>query len=156
MTRPDIAFAVQVLSQYMQCPKVSHMEAALRVVRCIKQAPGLGLLMPAESTDKLVAYCDFDWGSCIESRRSVTRYLVKFGNALVSWKSKKQMTVSRSSAEAEFRSMASCAAEVTWMIGLFKELGVKIQQPISLICDSKATIQIAANPLFHERTKHSV
>nr|XP_016457629.1 PREDICTED: uncharacterized mitochondrial protein AtMg00810-like [Nicotiana tabacum] len=88
MTRPDIAFVVQVLSQYMHCPKMSYME---------------------------------------ESRKSVTGYLVKFGNALVYWKSKKQMTVSRSSADAEFRSMASCAIEVTWMIGLFKELGVKIQ-----------------------------
>ncbi|XP_019267480.1 PREDICTED: uncharacterized protein LOC109244791 [Nicotiana attenuata] len=137
MTRTDIALAMQVLSQYMHYTKVSHMEAALRVVRYIKQVPGLGLLMLAEKV-----------------RRPVTRYLVKFGNALVSWKSKKQMTVSRSSVVAEFRSIASCAAEVTWMIGLFKELGVKIQQPISLICDSKAAIQIAANPIFRERTKH--
>lgn len=87
MTRPDIAFAVQVLSKHMHYPKVSHMEVSLRVVRYIKEAPGLGLLMPAESTDKVVAYCDSDWGSCMESRRS--GYLVMFGNALVSWKSKK-------------------------------------------------------------------
>ncbi|XP_070036225.1 secreted RxLR effector protein 161-like [Nicotiana tomentosiformis] len=85
------------------------MKAALRVVRYIKEAPGLGLLMPAESTNKLAAYCDSDWGSCIESRRSIIGYLVKFGNAVVSWKAKKQVTMSRSSAEAEFRSMASCA-----------------------------------------------
>ncbi|XP_070014634.1 uncharacterized mitochondrial protein AtMg00810-like [Nicotiana sylvestris] len=104
--------SVEVLIQYRHCPKVSHIEAALRVVRYIKEAPGLGLLIPAESTDKLVAYCDYDWGSCIASRRLVTRYLVKFGNALVSWKSKKQMTMSRSSTEVEFRSMASCAAEL--------------------------------------------
>ncbi|XP_070018131.1 uncharacterized mitochondrial protein AtMg00810-like [Nicotiana sylvestris] len=94
---------VQVLIQYMHCPKVSHMEAALRVVRYIKQAPIQGLLMPAERADKLIAYCDSDWASCIESMRPVTGYLVKFGNALVSWKSKKQMTVSRSSAEVEFK-----------------------------------------------------
>ncbi|XP_019260738.1 PREDICTED: uncharacterized protein LOC109238717 [Nicotiana attenuata] len=113
MTRPDIAFAVQVLCQYMHCPKVSHMEASLKVVRYIKQGPGLGLLIPAENANKMVAYCDSERGYFIESGRSVTGYLVKFGNALVSWKSKKQMTVSRSSADAEFRSMASCAAEVT-------------------------------------------
>ncbi|XP_075092495.1 secreted RxLR effector protein 161-like [Nicotiana tabacum] len=119
MTRLDIAFAVQVLIQYMHCPKVSHMEAALRVVRYIKQAPIQGLLMPAERADKLIAYCDSDWASCIESRRPATGYLVKFGNALVSWKSKKQITVSKSSAEVD-----------------------------------KAAIQIAANLIFHERTKH--
>jgi len=77
-----------------------------------------------------------------------------FGNALVSWKSKKQDTVSRSSAEAEFRSMASTVAEITWLEGLYKELGVSINRPVQLFCDSKVAIQIAANPIFHERTKH--
>lgn len=67
---------------------------------------------------------------------------------------KKQGTVSRSSAEAEFRSMASTVAEVVWITGLFKELGTELVQPIQLHCDSKAAIQIAAHPIFHERTKH--
>ncbi|XP_070015254.1 uncharacterized mitochondrial protein AtMg00810-like [Nicotiana sylvestris] len=71
MTRPDIAFVVQVLSQYMHCPKRSHMEEALRVVRHIKEAPGLGLFLPAESSDQLSAFCDSDW-ACIQTRRSVT------------------------------------------------------------------------------------
>ncbi|XP_016477518.1 secreted RxLR effector protein 161-like [Nicotiana tabacum] len=107
MTRPDIGFVVQVLSQYMHCPKNSYMEATPMVVRYIKEAQGLGLLMPAESSNKLIAYCDSDWGACIQTRRSVTVYLVKFGNSLISWKSKKQNTVSRSSAQAEFRSMTA-------------------------------------------------
>ena len=79
---------------------------------------------------------------------------MKFGNAIVSWKSKKQETVARSSAEAEFRSMASVVAEVTWLIGLYKEMGINIEVPICLYCDSKAAIQNAANPIFHERSKH--
>lgn len=62
--------------------------------------------------------------------------------------------MARSSAEAEFRSMASCVAEATWLIGLFRELGIEVQQPVNLFCDSKVAIQIAANPIFHERTKH--
>ncbi|XP_019069865.1 uncharacterized mitochondrial protein AtMg00810-like [Solanum lycopersicum] len=113
MTRVDIAHVVQVLSQFMHSPKQSHMNVALRVVKYIKNAPGLGLLMPSDSSGKFVAYCDSDWGGCLQTRRSVTGYLVKFGNAIVSWKSKKQETVARSSAEAEFRSMASVVAEVT-------------------------------------------
>ena len=79
---------------------------------------------------------------------------MKFGDALISWKSKKQETVARSSAEAEFRAMASTIAEITWLEGLYKELRVNIKQPIQLFCDSKVAIQIAANPIFHERTKH--
>jgi len=154
MTRPDLAFTAQVLSQFMHSPKQSHMEATLRAVRYIKESPGLGLLMPTEQTTQLTAYCDSDWGACLETRKSVTGYLVKFGGDLISWKSKKQGTVSRSSAEAEFRSMAACAAEVTWLIGLYKELGVSLTLPIKMVCDSKAAIQIAANLIFHERTKH--
>ena len=97
MTRPDLAFSLQVLSQFMHSLKISHMEATLRVVRYVKEAPGLGLLMPANDTNKLTAYCDFDWGACVETRRSGTGYAIKFGEGLVSWKSKKQEIVSRSS-----------------------------------------------------------
>ncbi|XP_049357250.1 secreted RxLR effector protein 161-like [Solanum verrucosum] len=154
MTRPDLAFTAQVLSQFMHCPKESHMEAALRAVKYIKETPGLGLLMPAEQTTQLIAYCDSDWGACLETRKSVTGFLVKFEGGLISWKSKKHGTVSRSSAEAEFRSMATYAAKITWLIGLYKELGVNITVPVKMVCDSKAAIQIAANPIFHERTKH--
>ncbi|XP_019261966.1 PREDICTED: uncharacterized protein LOC109239830 [Nicotiana attenuata] len=93
MTRPDIAFAVQVLSQYMHAPKTSHMKAAERVVRYIKSTPGLGLFKPTGRCNKLIAYCDSDWGACVESRRSVTGYVVKFGDALISWKLKKQGTI---------------------------------------------------------------
>ncbi|XP_049373015.1 uncharacterized mitochondrial protein AtMg00810-like [Solanum verrucosum] len=132
MTRPDLAFTAQVLSQFMHCPKESHMEATLRAVKYIKETPGLGLLMPAEQTTQLTTYCDSDWGACLETRKSVTGYLVKFGGGLISWKSKKQGTVSRSSAEVEFRSMATCAAEITWLIGLYKELGVNITVPVKM------------------------
>ncbi|XP_015078429.1 uncharacterized protein LOC107022289 [Solanum pennellii] len=94
-----------------------------------------------------------NWAACPNTRRSVTGYLVKFGSSLVSWKSKKQQTVSRSSAEAEYKSMASVVAKVTWLLGLFQELGVKVTQPVTVMSDSKAALQIASNPIFHERTK---
>jgi len=143
-----------VLSQYMYAPKQSHMETAIKIVIYLKALPSLGLLMPSIETKHLQAFCDSDWGSCLQTRRSVTGYLVKFGEALVSWKSKKQETVARSSAEAEFRSMASCVAEVIWLVGLFRELGIELHQHVDLFYDSKAAIQIATNPIFHERTKH--
>ncbi|XP_070054763.1 uncharacterized mitochondrial protein AtMg00810-like [Nicotiana tomentosiformis] len=100
------------------------MEAATQVVKYVKGTVGQGLFMPAKENKKLVAYCDSDWGSCVETRKSITGYIVKFGGALISWKSKKQSTISRSSAEKDFRSMAATVAEVTWLVGLFGELGV--------------------------------
>ncbi|XP_070029752.1 secreted RxLR effector protein 161-like [Nicotiana sylvestris] len=115
MTRPDIAYVVHVLSLFMHKPKISHMDAALRVIKYVKNAPELGLLMSSQQSDNLIAFCDLDWASCLQSRKSITGYLAKFGNSLISWKSKKQNTVSRSSAEVEFRSMASIVAEVLWL-----------------------------------------
>ncbi|XP_049378177.1 uncharacterized mitochondrial protein AtMg00810-like [Solanum stenotomum] len=118
MTRIDISFDVQDLSQYnMHAPKESHMEATLRVVRYIKTALGLGLCMPSQSSKLLTAYCDSDWGTCVQSRKSVKGYLVKFGDVIISWKSKKQETVARSSAEAEFRSMASAELKSHGLLG---------------------------------------
>jgi len=153
-TRPDISFVVQCLSQFMHSPKASHMEAALRLVRYLKSAPGLGILMLSVGGTELKVFCDADWGACINSRRSITGYLVQYGGSPISWKSKKQVTVSRSSAEAEYRAMASTAAEIVWIVGLFEELGVKITLPVPLYSNNTSALQIAANPVFHERTKH--
>lgn len=77
MTRMDIAFVVQVLSQFMHKPKHSHMEDPLRVVRYIKGAPGLGLLTPAKSSSTLEAFCDSYWAGCLQTRKSITGSLVK-------------------------------------------------------------------------------
>ncbi|XP_070025371.1 uncharacterized mitochondrial protein AtMg00810-like [Nicotiana sylvestris] len=126
------------------------MEAAIKIVRYLKASPGLRLLMPLTETKHLQAFCDSDWGTCLQTKRSITGYLVKFREALVLWKSKKQETVAKSSAEAKLRSMASHVAEVTWLIGLFRELGIELHLPVDLFCDSKAAIQITANLIFHE------
>ncbi|XP_070022540.1 uncharacterized mitochondrial protein AtMg00810-like [Nicotiana sylvestris] len=153
ITLPDIAFVVQCLGQFMQAPKVSHMEAARKVVRYVIQELGLGIFLSATGSDKLIAYCDADWVSCPNTMRSVTGYIVKFGDSLISWKSKKQTTISRSSAEAEYMSLASTMAEVIRIIGLFKELSIDLQLPVSLFCDSKSAIQIAAN---HEKVQQGL
>nr|XP_033513338.1 uncharacterized mitochondrial protein AtMg00810-like [Nicotiana tomentosiformis] len=121
----NIAFGVQTLSQFMQQPKSSHWEAALRIVRYVKKEPDMGVLMSSEKSNTLSAYCDADWASCPNTRKSVTEFIVKHGNSLISWKSKKQNTVSRSSTKAEYISMAWTVAELTWLIRLFKELGQK-------------------------------
>ncbi|XP_019070686.1 uncharacterized mitochondrial protein AtMg00810-like [Solanum lycopersicum] len=153
-TRPDISFVVQCLSQFMHSPKTSHMEAAMRLVRYVKSEPGLGILMASTGGNDLQVFCDADWGAYINSRRSITGYLVQYGGSPISWKSKKQVTVSRSSVEAEYRAMASTVAEIFWIVGLFDELGIKINLHVPLYSDSTSAIQIASNPVFHERTKH--
>ncbi|XP_039020846.1 uncharacterized mitochondrial protein AtMg00810-like [Hibiscus syriacus] len=109
-TRPDITFVVHYLSQFMQQPKESHLHFALRIVRYIKWSPGQGILMVSNSSCELKAYRDSDWTACPISRRSVSGFCIKLGNSLISWKSKKQNVIARSSAEAEYRSMAATTA----------------------------------------------
>lgn len=110
--------------------------------------------MPSNLSQQLIVYCDADWASCPNTRRSVACYLVKVGGSLISRKSKKQVTISRSSTEAEYKNLASALAEIVWLFGLFEELNLDVQLPVPLYFDSKATMQIAANPVFYECTKH--
>ncbi|GJY38321.1 ribonuclease H-like domain-containing protein [Tanacetum coccineum] len=100
------------------------------------------------------AFSDSDWAKCPVTRRSVSGYCVFVNGCLVSWKSKKQSTLSRSSAKAEYRSMASVTCEIMWIVKIMKDLNVDNLIPANLYCDNKSAIQIAANPVMHEKTKH--
>ncbi|KAK1435086.1 hypothetical protein QVD17_00846 [Tagetes erecta] len=153
-TRPDIAYAVNVLSQFVADPRNNHMEAANRVLRYLKGTPGQGILLSREGAPVLTAYCDSDWLGCPYTRRSRTGYIVLLGGAPISWKTKKQSVVSRSSAEAEYRAMASTVSEILWIRWLLHDLQVHISSPTPLFCDNQAARHIANNPVFHERTKH--
>lgn len=88
------------------------------------------------------------------SRRSLSGYITMLGSSPISWKTKKQQTVARSSAEAEYRAMADITSELIWLQRLLSTLGVPHPQPMPIYCDNQAALHIVANPVFHERTKH--
>ncbi|MCH82618.1 cysteine-rich RLK (RECEPTOR-like protein kinase) 8 [Trifolium medium] len=96
---------------------------------------------------------DADWGSCQVTRRSTTGFCIYLGDSLITWKSKKQATVARSSAEAEYRALASVTTELLWMKQLLSDFGISVPL-VKLLCDSKSPIQLAHNLTTHERTKH--
>lgn len=153
-TRPDLAYAVNTLSQFMKAPRTDHWDSALRVVRYLKGTLGQGILLKSDSNLKLAGWCDADWAGCAVSRRSVGGWFITLGDSPVLWKAKKQDVVSRSSAESEYRSMALTVCELKWLKALLKDLGVNQTKPIDSHCDNQAALYIAANPVFHERTKH--
>ncbi|GJV72029.1 ribonuclease H-like domain-containing protein [Tanacetum coccineum] len=100
-TRPDIAYLVHCLAQYMHSPLKSHLNSALNVLRYLKGAPGKGIRYKySNCKNNLTGYSDADWAKCLKTRKYVTGYCVFFNNCLISWKSKKQNTLSKSSTEA--------------------------------------------------------
>ncbi|XP_057543521.1 uncharacterized mitochondrial protein AtMg00810-like [Amaranthus tricolor] len=153
-TRPDLAFATQLLSQFMQTPKQSHFDALLHVLQYVNITAGQGILLKGEANLTLQAFSDSDWASCPISRRSVTGYLILLENSPTSWKSKKQSTISKSSSEAEYRAMQQATSEITWLVNLLEELNVTSLKPVTLYCNNQSAMQIAKNPVYHERTKH--
>nr|XP_043609556.1 secreted RxLR effector protein 161-like [Erigeron canadensis] len=153
-TRPDIAYSVNTLSQFVSDPRKSHMDAVTRILRYLKATSGQSILLPKEGGTNLVGYSDSDWLGCPLIRRSRTGYLILLGGAPISWKTKKQSVVSRSSAEAEYRAMAQTVSEIIWLHWLLQELGITQLSSTTLFCDNQAARHIANNPVFHERTKH--
>ncbi|KAK4406515.1 Retrovirus-related Pol polyprotein from transposon RE1 [Sesamum angolense] len=141
-------------NQFMDKPRLVHWEAALRILKYIKTPPGKGLLFKRHGHVKIEAYSDADYAGSKDNRKSTSGYCTYVGGNLVTWRSKKQTTVARSSAKAEYRAMAHTTSEILWLKNLLKELGFMYDDPVSMHCENKAAIHIASNPVFHERTKH--
>ncbi|XP_022024676.2 uncharacterized mitochondrial protein AtMg00810-like [Helianthus annuus] len=153
-TRPDITYSVNILSQFVADPRSNHLEAVNRILGYLKATPGQGILLSRTGDSTLSAYCDSDWLGCPYTRRSRTGYFLLLGGTPISWRTKKQFVVSRSSAEAEYRAMATTVSEIIWVRWLLSELRVHITSPTPLFCDNQAARHIANNPVYHERTKH--
>jgi hypothetical protein len=154
ITRPDIAFPVSVVSQFMSSPRTAHWDAVCHILKYLKGAPGYGMKYQNHGHHTVEGFTDADYDGDPTSRRSTTGYCVFVGGNLVSWRSKKQNVVSRSSAESEYRAMAQTTCELIWLRNLLGEIGFSQSKPMNLWCDNEAAIHIANNPVFHERTKH--
>lgn len=153
-TRPDIAYAVQQVCLYMHDPHELHLNALKRILRYIKGTITHGIKLKPTTISKITTYTDADWAGCTTTRRSTSGYCVFLGDNLVSWSSKRQLTMSRSSAEAEYCSVANAVAETTWLENLLLELHCPISTAMIVYCDNVITVYLSTNPVQHQRTKH--
>ncbi|KAM6590148.1 hypothetical protein CsatA_012753 [Cannabis sativa] len=138
----------------MQKPLQHHWSAVKRILRYVAGTTQYGLHLTKASSFEIQAYCDTDWASDVDDRRSTSGFAIFLGSNLIAWKSQKQQTVSRSSIEVEYRSLANVVVELAWLKSLFTELHIHLSQPPVVWCDNLSTVLLTANPILHARTKH--
>jgi histone deacetylase 1/2 len=154
LTRPDIAFSVNKVCQFLHAPTTAHWAAVKRILRYIKQCIRLGLKIHMSTSTLVTAYSDADWAGSLDDRRSTGGYAVFLRRNLVSWSARKQSTVSRSSTESEYKAVADATAEIMWIQIFLREIGVKSPLAAKMWCDNIGAKYLSANPVFHARTKH--
>lgn len=152
LTRPDICFAVSMLSRFNHNPSMAHWNAVKRVLRYMKGTVDAKLVFDRDGNPGIIGYCDADWANDLDLRRSTTGYMFLFHGAAISWSAKRQQTVALSTTEAEYMSLSSATQEAVWLKTLNDELLPSAQ--IQIFCDNKSAICLASNNMFHKRTKH--
>jgi len=125
----------------------------MHILRYLKRTPDTCILHN-QSLIQIKAYSDSEWATCPETHNSITGFSVYLGESIISWKSKKQQTISRSSSEAKYHALAATTCEIQWITYLLQDLHIQHLQPSLIYCDNQVAIQIANNQVFHERTKH--
>ena len=145
--RPDLSYAVGVLSQFMRSPQTTHLNCAKRVLRFVKGMLDCSILY----RHKLIQlqYTDTDWAGDASDRRSTSGFMFSLGSEAISLSSKKHPTMALSCTKTEYRGAIVTACEAIWLKRLLKDLGESVDTPILVYCDNLSSIQLAKNPAFH-------
>ncbi|XP_020271740.1 uncharacterized protein LOC109846914 [Asparagus officinalis] len=154
LTRPDLAFAVNKVCQFMHQPTDDHWMVVKQILHYLRSTSSHGLFIRRDSPFLLEAYYDSDCARCLDDRHSTCGFSMFLGNNLISSTSRKQRTVSQSSTEFEYKALADTAAELTWIQSLFRKLGISLRSIPTLWRDNLVDTYLSANPVFHARTKH--
>ena len=153
-SRPDIVLAVGLVARYQEAPKQNHLLAIKRIFRYLQGTAHHGLWYPKGKNFILTPYTVADWASCVDDRKSTSGGDFYLGESLVAWLSKKQTSISLSTAKAEYIAAAACSTQVMWMKQTLQDMKVSIDEPISIKCDNISAISISKNPVLHSKTKH--
>ncbi|KAH9714923.1 hypothetical protein KPL71_020828 [Citrus sinensis] len=157
LTRPDIAYAVHKLSQYLSAPTLQHWLACKKVLRYLQSTLTYGLHIQQDrnlEATGLTGYSDVDWACDTDNMKSIGAYCIYLGNNLIAWSSKKQAIVAKSNTESEYRALSSASSEFSWLQSLLSELNVVKLPTLVLWCDNQSAGDLARNLIFHSRAKH--
>ena len=152
-SKPDIMFATSMCARYQADPKESQLAAVKRIFRYLKGTPALGLWYPRDSPFDLIGYTDADHAGCPIDRKSTSGGCQFLGHRLISWSSKKQVSVAISSTEAEYITAGRCCAQILWIQNQLLDYGYKFTNT-PIFCDNTSAISITKNPVQHTKTKH--
>ena len=152
-SRSDISYNVGKCARYQANPKKSHMIALKRIIKYVKTTADYGVWYSKDTNAILDGYSDVDWAENADDRKSTSRGCFYVGNNLVSWISKKQNSISLSTAKAEYIITGSCCTQLLWMQKLLHDCGI-CQEHLTIYCDNTCAINISKNPIQHSRTKH--
>jgi hypothetical protein len=137
----------------MHHPMQTHWTTTKRLLRYLKNTIFHGVTVSKTSSTTLTCFSDADWAGILDDRKSTSAYLLFLGNTPISWSSKKQRAIARSSIEAEYRALATAATESVWLLSLLQELKFSLSQPPLLLCDNLGATQLSFNPVQHSRMK---
>ncbi|XP_018628233.1 uncharacterized mitochondrial protein AtMg00810-like [Nicotiana tomentosiformis] len=155
MTRQDIAYAINIFSLFMYAPHTTHLHCVKRIFKYLHGTITYGLFLRASSsTSFILAYSDADWAGCLDSRRSTMGFAVFLSYNLISWRAKKQPTISKSSGEVEYRAIAYTVAETSWIRNILRDIRLYLRNPVHVLCDNVSSTYMYRNPVFHVRSKH--
>ncbi|KAL4339434.1 hypothetical protein GQ457_08G027700 [Hibiscus cannabinus] len=152
-TRPDVLFAVDVVNRYMEAPTSTHMKAAKRILRYLKDSIDFGLFYTSSHNFQLMGYCDSDFAGNIDDRKNTFGFMFFLGDCCISWSSKKQPIMTLFTCEIEYVATTSCTYHVVWLKRLVKELHLPQEGPTKICIDNKSAQALVKNPVFHDRCK---
>ncbi|XP_013594528.1 PREDICTED: uncharacterized mitochondrial protein AtMg00810-like [Brassica oleracea var. oleracea] len=153
-TRPDLCYAVGVLSRYMHNPRDSHGQAIKHILRYVKGTTNYGLFFKRDGSRSVVGYSDSSHNIDLDDGRSTSGHAFYYGSSLITWTSQKQQTVALSSCEAKFMAATEAAKQAIWIKELLSEILSKEGERVKLRIDNKSAIALTKNPVFHGRSKH--
>jgi hypothetical protein len=151
-TRPDIAYAISTLSQFMEAPRTTHWKAIQHVFQYLKGTRDLQLVLGSNGSS-LLGYSDTDWASQLH-HHSISGFTFFLGDGAISWSSKKQPIITLSSTESEYVALTHAAKELVWLRKLLSDLVNAPDDASTLFCDNQGAIALSKDPTFHARTKH--